>query len=98
MVQVAEIETKFDNRFTREFGFPKGRAATKVVDFLEDKTREFIRQSPFMVMATSSADGTCDASPKGGKPGLGEDSGRPDAADPGRGGEQVVPVVSEHGG
>ena len=69
MVQVVDIDTKFDNRFTREFGFPKERPATKVSDFLNDKTREFIRQSPFMVMATSAADGSCDASPKGGKPG-----------------------------
>ncbi len=69
MVQTVEIETRFDNRFTREFGFPKGRAATKVVDFMDDRVREFIQQSPFLVMATSAADGTCDASPKGGKPG-----------------------------
>ena len=69
MVQVSDAEIKFDNKFTREFGFPRGRAATKVVDFLNDKTRDFIRQSPFLVMATSAADGSCDASPKGGKPG-----------------------------
>jgi PPOX class probable FMN-dependent enzyme len=69
MVQAVEVDAKFDNRFTREFGFPKGRAATKVVDFLDDRVREFIQQSPFLVMATSAVDGTCDASPKGGKPG-----------------------------
>ena len=69
MVQVSDAEIKFDNRFTREFGFPKGRAATKVVDYLEDKVRDFIEQSPFLVMATSASDGACDASPKGGKPG-----------------------------
>ena len=69
MVQVSDAEIKFDNRFTREFGFPRGRAATKVVDYLDDKVREFIRQSPFLVMATSAADGACDASPKGGRPG-----------------------------
>ncbi len=69
MVQVSDAEIKFDNRFTSEFGFPRGRAATKVVDYLDDKVREFIRQSPFLVMATSAADGACDASPKGGRPG-----------------------------
>ena len=69
MVQTLDTDTKFDNIFTREFGFPKGRAATKVVDFIDDRARAFIRESPFLVMATSSADGTCDASPKGGKPG-----------------------------
>ena len=69
MTQLLDTETKFDNSFTREFGFPKGRAAIKVIDYLNDTTGEFIRQSPFLVMATSAADGTCDASPKGGKPG-----------------------------
>ena len=32
--------------------------------------KDFIRQSPFLVMATSAADGSCDASPKGGKSGF----------------------------
>ncbi len=69
MVQVLDIETSFDNSFTRQFGFPKERPATKVQDFMPDKVQDFIRQSPFLVMATSSADGSCDASPKGGQPG-----------------------------
>ncbi len=69
MVQVLDIETKFENRFTREFGFPKERPATKIKDYLTDKVRDFIGQSPFLVMATSASDGACDASPKGGKPG-----------------------------
>jgi predicted pyridoxine 5'-phosphate oxidase superfamily flavin-nucleotide-binding protein len=37
-----------------------------MIDWIQD----FIRQSPFMVMATSNASGQCDASPKGGKPGF----------------------------
>ena len=69
MVQASAVENGFDNKFTREFGFPKGRAATKVVDFIDDRVRKFIQESPFLVMATSASDGTCDASPKGGKPG-----------------------------
>jgi len=32
--------------------------------------QEFIRHSPFCVLATSNAHGDCDASPKGGKPGF----------------------------
>jgi predicted pyridoxine 5'-phosphate oxidase superfamily flavin-nucleotide-binding protein len=32
--------------------------------------QEFIRYSPFCVLATSNAHGDCDASPKGGKPGF----------------------------
>ena len=69
MVNIVDIETRFDNRFTREFGFPKERPAIKVQGLLQEKVREFITESPFMVMATSGSDGTCDASPKGGKPG-----------------------------
>ena len=60
----------FDNKFTSVFGFPSERAVTKVKDFLTEPTKEFIAESPFLVMATSSRDGECDASPKGGKPGF----------------------------
>ncbi len=69
MVQVVDIETRFDNRFTRQFGFPKERPATKIQGLMQDKVRDFIAQSPLLVMATSGSDGACDASPKGGKPG-----------------------------
>ena len=69
MVQVTDIETQFDNQFTRQFGFPKERPATKVHGLLQEKVRDFISQSPMLVMATSASDGSCDASPKGGKPG-----------------------------
>ena len=69
MVQTLDVETTFDNQFTRQFGFPKERPATKVEGALQDKVRDFIEESPFLVMATSGADGSCDASPKGGKPG-----------------------------
>ena len=70
MLEVENVEKTFDNRFTRQFGFPKKRPATKVKGYMSDKEMEFIRESPFLVMATSGADGTCDASPKGGKPGF----------------------------
>lgn len=59
----------FNNRFTRQFGFPKRAPATKLEERLQGELREFIVQSPFLVMATSAADGSCDASPKGGRPG-----------------------------
>ena len=67
---MVDIETRFENPFTRQFGFPKERAGTKVKGHLEENVKEFIRQSPMLVMATSAADGSCDASPKGGKPGF----------------------------
>ena len=70
MPDIVDIESVFDNRFTRQFGFPKERPATKVKGYLADNVKEFIRHSPFLVMATSGADGSCDASPKGGLPGF----------------------------
>jgi len=41
-----------------------------VKDYLEPYVQAFIRRSPFVVMASSNADGDCDASPKGGLPGF----------------------------
>jgi hypothetical protein len=63
-------DTRTANRFQETFGVPQGRAATKVVDHLEPYVKEFIQASPFVVMATSDAQGNCDASPKGGQPGF----------------------------
>ena len=70
MVDAKHVNTAFDNRFTRQFGFPKERPATKVKGSVQDAHKDFIRRSPFLVMATSGADGQCDASPKGGLPGF----------------------------
>jgi predicted pyridoxine 5'-phosphate oxidase superfamily flavin-nucleotide-binding protein len=53
-----------------DLGGPHPLAAKKVKDFLEPLVQAFIRRSPFVVMASSNAEGDCDASPKGGKPGF----------------------------
>lgn len=53
-----------------ELGGVHPLAETKVKDHLEPFVRNFIANSPFAVLATSSADGDCDASPKGGRPGF----------------------------
>lgn len=58
------------NRFQEQFGTPKGRAAIKVRDYMTSYVKNFIRQSPFVIMATSDREGHCDTSPKGGKPGF----------------------------
>ena len=63
-------EADFENKFTSTFGFPSDRAMTKVKDTLSEPIKQFIAESPFLVMATSDKDGKCDASPKGGKPGF----------------------------
>lgn len=59
-----------ENLFQAKFGKPAGRAATKVVPYLDEWVQNFIRHAPFAVLATSNANGQCDASPKGGKPGF----------------------------
>ena len=58
------------NRFQETFGEPVERARTKVRPYMEEHVQDFIRHAPFAVLATSDAEGHCDASPRGGKPGF----------------------------
>ena len=58
------------NRFQEECGLPVEGARGKVRDYMEGHVIEFIRHSPFAVLATSDAEGHCDASPRGGTPGF----------------------------
>jgi len=46
-------------------GHPSGRAATKARPELHPVQIEWLKASPFCVLATSDAAGNCDASPKG---------------------------------
>jgi uncharacterized protein len=46
-------------------GHASGRAVTKVRTSLHPLQIEWLKTSPFCVLATSDADGNCDASPKG---------------------------------
>jgi PPOX class probable FMN-dependent enzyme len=46
-------------------GLPTGRSATKVHHRLHPMEIDWLRRSPFCVIATCDADGNCDASPKG---------------------------------
>jgi PPOX class probable FMN-dependent enzyme len=63
-------ETVAPNRFADTFGYPKGRAVTKLKGFMTPFIQEFIQHAPFCVLASSDQDGRCDASPKGGTPGF----------------------------
>ena len=49
---------------------PKERAVKKQITALDVHCRNFIALSPFVVLATTGASGTMDASPRGGKPGF----------------------------
>ena len=62
------LETEDDLRAVVEV--PPPRAWAKDVGALDDNCRAFIAHSPFCVLATTGADGTCDASPRGGPPGF----------------------------
>ncbi len=61
---VVEITTAEELRETLG-GYPSGRAATKDRPRLHPLQIEWLQTSPFCVLATSDADGNCDASPKG---------------------------------
>ena len=58
------------SRFNETFGDPKETTAKKVKPHLTPYVQEFIKLSPFAVMASADSNGHCDASPKGGKPGF----------------------------
>jgi PPOX class probable FMN-dependent enzyme len=51
-------------------GEPMGRAVTKERIRLHDRDKEWLAASPFCLIATAGADGTCDVSPKGDPPGF----------------------------
>jgi PPOX class probable FMN-dependent enzyme len=52
------------------YGEPRVTAAHKVVHRVDDHIAAFIAKSPFLLMATISADGRMDVSPKGDLPGF----------------------------
>ncbi|GAB3067555.1 pyridoxamine 5'-phosphate oxidase family protein [Micromonospora schwarzwaldensis] len=51
-------------------GVPTPRAAAKDRRTLHSRDREWLAASPFCLIATAGADGTCDVSPKGDPPGF----------------------------
>jgi hypothetical protein len=48
----------------------KERSVAKQLDRLDRHCRRFVELSPFVVISSSSKDGRCDASPRGGEPGF----------------------------
>jgi len=68
--------TPFNNIVTNEqelrdmLGVPAQRSVLKERSALDAHFRAFIASSPFLLMATSGTDGTCDVSPKGDTPGF----------------------------
>lgn len=68
MPDIVEITTPAE--LTDLVGVPVPRVANKVRTRLHDVDRAWLAQSPFCLIATSAADGTCDVSPKGDPPGF----------------------------
>jgi PPOX class probable FMN-dependent enzyme len=46
-------------------GEPTALVRSKVADRLNELTRQFVERSPFLCLATSGAEGSCDVSPRG---------------------------------
>jgi PPOX class probable FMN-dependent enzyme len=46
-------------------GEPQPVVVSKIADHLNELTRQFIERAPFMCLATSAPDGSCDVSPRG---------------------------------
>lgn len=49
---------------------PSELVRAKVADRLNGLTRQFVDHSPFVLLATSAPDGSCDVSPRGDPPGF----------------------------
>jgi uncharacterized protein len=64
------VEVSSEAELRELLGVPSRRAATKERAALHRMDREWLAASPFCVIATSAADGSCDVSPKGDPPGF----------------------------
>ncbi|MEZ4330277.1 MAG: pyridoxamine 5'-phosphate oxidase family protein [Myxococcota bacterium] len=58
------------NRAQQRFGEPLELVRKKIFPALNEMLEEFVRSAPFAVLSTADAEGNCDASPKGGRPGF----------------------------
>jgi PPOX class probable FMN-dependent enzyme len=65
-----EIEITDEAQLRELYGYPAERAATKERKALHEVDRAYLAASPFCLIATAGADGTCDVSPKGDPPGF----------------------------
>jgi PPOX class probable FMN-dependent enzyme len=66
--EIVEITSEAELRDL--LGEPGERTATKERTALHEQDRQWLAASPFCLIATAGADGTCDVSPKGDPPGF----------------------------
>jgi len=65
------VATIRDEAELRAFlGAPTALVEAKLSDRLDELTRQFVDRAPFVLLATSAPDGTCDVSPRGDPPGF----------------------------
>jgi uncharacterized protein len=64
------VEITSEAELTDLVGVPERAAADKPRPSLHDIDRAWLARSPFCLIATSAADGSCDVSPKGDPPGF----------------------------
>ncbi|MGC1214475.1 MAG: pyridoxamine 5'-phosphate oxidase family protein [Micromonospora sp.] len=64
------VEITSQEELRELLGAPMPRAVTKERTVLHQRDREWLAASPFCLVATSGADGSCDVSPKGDPPGF----------------------------
>ncbi|WP_433324180.1 pyridoxamine 5'-phosphate oxidase family protein [Spirillospora sp. CA-294931] len=64
------VEVTSEDELRELLGAPMGRAVDKERRRLHPRDAEWLAASPFCLIATSGADGTCDVSPKGDPPGF----------------------------
>jgi uncharacterized protein len=65
MMEVVSTPITSEEELRDLIGEPADIVRTKLSDRVNDLTRRFIELSPFMLLATSAPDGTCDVSPRG---------------------------------
>ena len=64
------VEISSETELRELLGQPTQRAITKERVRLHERDRDWLAASPFCLIATCAADGTCDVSPKGDPPGF----------------------------
>ena len=67
---MSDYSIKTEEQLRAVIGSPSPMVKLKVMNELDEVTSDFIRHSPFIVLATADAEGNQDASPKGDHPGF----------------------------
>jgi hypothetical protein len=69
-VQATSTTIRDEAELRELLGEPSDLVRAKVTDRLNELTRQFVDRSPFVLLATSAEDGSCDVSPRGDSPGF----------------------------